>query len=222
MEFALTSISTKVAIADLVGYLPTLNFYNVDVATAYGLAPWACSVYADISKLPTGDTIPATIMDSLDDPQALALHSELGDRPYVQGLPDDLWDGVPHEFAECRIDQTCDQWKTRPDGTRQAYEVCDPVQGHTYKINGHDVACFVLPAYWDASAPGPYCKCGQLTAPFQIAPQGYAVVLDAQGNETQTFGFRRPIYGGPGGMMAAALKLAKRNGRLRKRLGLPR
>lgn len=218
MEYAWTSTSTRLTTSQLAPYLDVFNQYNRDVASAWGVPPWVCSVYADVSKLPIDDTIPAVVVDSLDDPQAAAYHTLIGDRPDIRSLPDDLWDAGTHEMAEARHDPTCDIWVLRPDGTQIAGELCDPFQGHGgYQIGGQRVACFALPPFFDVNGKGPFCACGQAKAPFVIDPGGYAVVLDAAGNEQQTFG--RLEYGpGTAGHFAAALKLAKRNSRLLRRL----
>ena len=58
-------------------------------------------------------------------------------------------------------------------------EVCDPVQENTYAIEagGMHVAVsnFVLPAYFNPAAPGPYDHLGVLSKPFTLAKGGYAV-----------------------------------------------
>lgn len=217
MEFSWTSLSTRITTAQLVPYMDVFNQHNLDVANAYGVQPWVSSVYSSVADLPVDDSIPSTVMDSLDDPTAEAFHTLIGERGSIETLPDDLLDAALHEQAEARIDLTCDQWKTRPDGTQQAYEVCDPTQGHSYQINGQAVACFVLPAYWETGSAGPWCKCGQLTAPFQLAPDGYAVIIDKSGDETQVFG-RVKFGGSRQSHVNAALKLTKRHSRLLRRL----
>ena len=67
----------------------------------------------------------------------------------------------------------------------QMLEVCDPVQGGSYKKNETAISNFVTPAYFDANdKEGPYDKCGQLSAPFACDPNGYIAWADG----SQTFG----------------------------------
>ena len=61
-----------------------------------------------------------------------------------------------------------------------AREVCDPVQANTYRIVAKGlrvpVSNFVLPAFFNPWADGPYDHLGVLTEPFSIAKGGYAIL----------------------------------------------
>lgn len=69
-----------------------------------------------------------------------------------------------------------------------AYEVGDPVENDEYQIVIPDgwtgagasvaVSNFVLPSWWEASAPAPYDFLKRLAAPFTLTPGGYAQFID--------------------------------------------
>src|SRR6185503_9677901 len=57
-----------------------------------------------------------------------------------------------------------------------AYEVCDPVQETTYRIDGVRVADFVMPEWFEPDRQGGSIKfsfCDAVQAPFELAPGGY-------------------------------------------------
>jgi hypothetical protein len=109
-----------------------------------------------------------------------------------------------HEIAEALVDPTVNAWWQDQSGQFWAAEVCDPVQGNIVQVHvslpaprGHPASTvvvglsdYVLPAWRDPESPNSATGAakknylGTLTAPFTIAPGGYAVVLPA--GQTQT------------------------------------
>jgi len=83
---------------------------------------------------------------------------------------------LSHEIVEMIVDP----WGNRSvlydcgdsTGALYAMEVCDPVQGNTYQIDGVTVSDFVTPQYFQRSAKAPFDFLGILQAPFTPAPSG--------------------------------------------------
>jgi hypothetical protein len=82
---------------------------------------------------------------------------------------------VSHELCEARVDPTCDQTATAPDGRRFDLEVCDQLEGSDYLENGIKVANAAGPAFFGLQ-PGPLDIAGVATVTFQTLPTGYAVI----------------------------------------------
>ena len=84
-----------------------------------------------------------------------------------------------HEALEMMGDPAANEWCFDGDRRLWSREVCDPVQENTYVIEAGGrrvtVSDFVLPAYFNPSAPGPYDHLGVLSNPFTLAQGGYAV-----------------------------------------------
>jgi hypothetical protein len=84
-----------------------------------------------------------------------------------------------HEALEMLADPRANEFCF--DGKRRlwAREVCDPVQSRAYKILTEDkrvpVSNFVLPAYFNPWADGPYDHLRVLDEPFSLDKGGYAV-----------------------------------------------
>jgi hypothetical protein len=85
-----------------------------------------------------------------------------------------------HEVLEMLGDPAANEYCFDGDRRLWSREVCDPVQSDSYRIVGGGmrvvVSNFVLPAYFNPWADGPYDHLGVLTEPFSIAKGGYAVV----------------------------------------------
>ncbi|HXU23050.1 MAG TPA: hypothetical protein VN697_03360 [Tepidiformaceae bacterium] len=202
-QIAVLNGSSKLANIDVTFLVEACAQQLYEFCQRWNLDPWAIGFYASTAGLPADDIYIFVYVDQLDVDGALAYHSvdALG-RPYGRMLPpDDKLDAtdLSHEILETRGDPTCDRWFRMPDGVEIAVEVADPVQadayaqeatvlGETRKIK---VSNYVLPAFFEASnASGPYDRLGNLRAPFQIAPGGYAAELDATGNEHDVFARR--------------------------------
>jgi hypothetical protein len=84
-----------------------------------------------------------------------------------------------HEALEMLGDPRANEFCFDGDRRLWAREVCDPVQSRAYKIRTGDtlvpVSNFVLPAYFNPWAAGPYDQLGVLDEAFSIDTGGYAV-----------------------------------------------
>ena len=90
-----------------------------------------------------------------------------------------------HEALEMLGDPAANEYCFDGDERLWSREVCDPVQEDTYGIMAGGmkvlVSNFVLPAYFNPWAPGPYDHLGVLEKPFSLAKGGYAVFERAHG-----------------------------------------
>src|SRR6266540_4864920 len=88
-----------------------------------------------------------------------------------------------HEALEMLADPRANEFCFDGDRRLWAREVCDPVQVGTYKITAGGmrvaVSNFVLPAYFNPWAPGPYDHLRALRKPFSLDKGGYAVFQGA-------------------------------------------
>lgn len=105
---------------------------------------------------------------------------------------------VAHEVLEMFVDQSCRDWSMADDGFLYAREVGDPVEGPTYTVRPHggpevSLCNFVLPAWFDNAAPGPYDHLGLLKKPFSLLDTGYVIKM-AGGKETEVFGAEFPEW----------------------------
>jgi hypothetical protein len=90
---------------------------------------------------------------------------------------------IGHEVLEMLVDPCANEYAFNGYRRLWASEVCDPVQASSYRIRAGGkqvpVTNFVLPAFFNAWAAGPYDHLGVLDAPFSIAKGGYAVCQKA-------------------------------------------
>ncbi len=117
---------------------------------------------------------------------------------------------LSHELLETLEDPDAGEWYEAPDGTLYAREVCDPVQGDAYDIDGVTVSAFVGPQWWRGGS-GPFAFAGASALdcqPLSLRPGGYMIKALASG-ETQVLG-ERPAW-----------KTAHRRSRACKRVGGP-
>lgn len=226
MEYAVLNRSTKLTNAQVCYLVEAVAQQVVDFCARWNLPPPAVAFYATDIGLPASDIVVCTYVDQLDVDGAIAYHSvDAAGRPVCFMLPPaDPLDATPlsHEILEAIGDATCDRWEKKPDGSEIAVEVADPVQGDSYTIDTHvitpepvlaiKVSNFVLPSYFDPNGQPPFDAMGVLSAPFGIAPGGYAVVIAPTGNEHDVFGDRA----------AAAKKWLDRGSRLARRLRVRR
>jgi hypothetical protein len=85
-----------------------------------------------------------------------------------------------HEVLEMLADPAANEYSFNGARLMWAREVCDAVQANSYRIaaNGFrvPVSNFVLPAFFDPWADGPYDHLGVLEEPFSLATGGYAIL----------------------------------------------
>lgn len=193
-----------------------------DFAPAWGLIAQPIEYFADAKSIPVGAPTIA-IVDTCDDPDALAYHTEsttgiISGVVGVQTILDDsgtLMSGsvsvsgaLSHEILETVKDPFCDAWCSGPMGKDLwAFEVCDPVQDTYYEIDGIAVSGFVLPRWFDDDSP-PGAKVDWmevLRKPFALSAGGYAVTMRA--GATSQVGAARPDWR-PGAPVRTLARLA--------------
>jgi len=159
--------------------------------------------FASAKDLPVASGIARlmVIQDTIDNPGALGYHDFEGVPRSVilaQGAQTSVT--MSHEALEMSADPNADRWVKMPDGREVAVEICDPCEADTYSklvtIMGADryvtVSNFILPAWFDASAPGPYDRLGTVPGPFAMARGGYEIILGKDGGVTDVWGQSEP------------------------------
>jgi hypothetical protein len=125
---------------------------------------------------------------------ALGYHDEdANGHPYIKvfKVSGYRWETTAsHEVLEFLGDEPANVW-AMSDTAMVARELCDPVEGDAYPINGVPMSNFVLPRYFDPKAPSTahFDFLNKLTAPFSMSPGGYMIVWDLTGSPTQRFGY---------------------------------
>lgn len=202
-----TNKSTQVSDADMAKAAAACNKQLAQhVAPAHGLVPVPV-VFS--SAPPTGARV-ITVMDTLDDAQALGYHTEqAGDHVWgVVGTKAAMDQGakalvgayaissiLSHEVIELFADAHINLWADGGRGVQIAYELCDPVENDFYILDGVAVSSFVYPAWFDhlAAKTEKLDYLGKLTKPFTMTHGGYWVQEKA-GVATQKFGDRMPEW----------------------------
>lgn len=213
MRFVLINEGQKAPLAvqvvpawlDLVAAACTIQL-NRDVATAWG-GQYEVRLGLGPTDLAPGE-IAFGLIDSLPNaPGAIAYHDVAGNAaPFaLLGLDtcstlDDVSSAISHELCETAGDPDCNAWRDDGQGKEWAQELCDAVEATSYRINGILVSDFLLPAFFEAQAPAPYCYTQALglpgaypVAPFATAAGGYQVVRSAGVGETHVDGAVRAL-----------------------------
>jgi hypothetical protein len=179
-----------------------------DVAPLWGTAIDGVRV-SNGQDLQPGEMVFA-IVDALPDaPGAIAYHDVQGNAVPVAYLAlstcntlDDVSTAISHELCETDGDEDCNEWCDDGQGHEFARELCDAVESNSYPIDLGDgqppirVSDFLLPAFFEANAPGPYNFCATIandnqprpSAPFATASGGYQIERDSGSNEQQVQG----------------------------------
>lgn len=147
----------------------------------------AIVVAAEPGAVPSG-AWPILLVDRESTDGALGEHHDDGTPSGTVGILTCKDDGVPwsscasHEVLELLADPYADA--CRGDGPAfVALEVCDPVEGQPYAIDGVPVERFVLPSWWVAGSSGPWDftppgGAPLLSAPLSRTAQGYIIRWD--------------------------------------------
>ena len=97
--------------------------------------------------------------------------------------PDAISVTASHEALEMLADPAANEYSFNGFRLMWAREVCDAVQASTYRIVANGlrvpVSNFVLPAFFNPWADGPYDHLGVLKEPFSLAKGGYAILQRA-------------------------------------------
>lgn len=137
----------------------------------------------------SSEACPLIIFDDADQSDALGYHSV---DPYGRSFGKAFWsvlrgaggtlkDGalslsvtLSHEVLEMVGNPYVNFWADTPDGDQEAIELCDRVQGDSYRVGGVSVSDFLGPRAF-RQGPGPYNWLQTLKSPFEIRPNGYAI-----------------------------------------------
>lgn len=107
---------------------------------------------------------------------------------------------LSHELCEMFMDRFANCWvdgPSLPQGSEYAMELCDPVEGNSYMIDGISVSNFIFPSWTNIQAKVPenmpldYMK--ELSAPFTMSKGGYMIVRK-NGKVNQVFGDHMPHW----------------------------
>ena len=109
-----------------------------------------------------------------------------------------------HELFEMVIDPIANLWAQATNRTEYAYEMCDPVEEDTFKIDGIEMSNFVHPSWFEPFKHPPGTKFDhlkRLKKPFSMTKGGY-VIIRRNGRVKEKFG-----------SLAKAKRFAKENRR---------
>lgn len=203
MNFALCSSTDAVPFSAVEAMAGAIGKQLVEVAAAWGRVP------STIEAVPYAETASAgsrLVMISADPPAdeqgILGVHLADGSaNVYAAPIlnnggsllagPSSVSVTASHECCEDDGDPPASYWAQMPDGRFVALELGDPVEGDAYEINDVSVSNFILPAWFDAAAKGPYDRLGKLSAPFTMTAGGYLIIA-AAGAVTNVFGEQMP------------------------------
>jgi len=197
--------SARLSDADLAFIIAAVNQQMVEqLAPAYRRAPWNCVAYLDIPPGAKTPIVPIRVLDDIGEAGALGFHTSLLGAPWgrvqTPEFPDD-GTTFSHEAAEAWADPLVDQRVRMADGREMAFEVCDPCQRDSYLIEvaiGEEtrlihVSDCVLPSYFDPNGKPPFTlreqmlRISTIDRPFGIAPGGYAIVRDSDGETSAIY-----------------------------------
>jgi hypothetical protein len=162
------------------------------VPAAWGLAPPRLALYpSGHAEEPDPAVAAIYIVETAGDPSALGYHTAAGRSRFgyvdmtlsvEQDVPSVVFG---HELYELFVDADCARWAGPfADGTHVPIEVCDPVQRDSYAVEAEfmgrrgrvAIADFVLPAWFDEHAAGPYAYHAPVMGPLQDNLGGYHIV----------------------------------------------
>ena len=138
-------------------------------------------------------------LDDADQPGALAYHdltpeglplSKVFVRTTIQN-GDLVSVSASHELVEMLVDPAINMMTTGPDArTMYAYETADPVEAHSYTVDGIPMTNFVYPSYFEVFRKPNSTRFDHLRKvkrPFQILADGYQIIFRG-GKWSQTYG----------------------------------
>src|SRR6202048_5159920 len=95
-----------------------------------------------------------------------------------------------HELFEMVIDPIANLWAQATNRTEYAYEMCDPVEEDTFKVDGIEMSNFLHPSWFEPFKHPPGTKfdhLGKLKKPFSMTKGGY-VIIKRNGRVKERFG----------------------------------
>jgi hypothetical protein len=179
---------TQKILADIAKALDA--YANEDVAPVYGggyvVRP------GKLEDADGHDTCAVRIVDGLPNvPGAAALHDRTDTgaaiiwvaRDEFSSLtdgPSAMSEGIGHEIVETIVDPGANRWVDRTDGTEEAMEAADRLQGSRYQKGGIVVPDFLLPSAFAPGSSRPFSKLDALGGIYDTTIDGY-VILRSQG-----------------------------------------
>lgn len=197
--------STAVTDAEVAKMVLALNTTLPTFIRDWKLDPAQAAVLSNTATLPTGSSnINVLIMDTTDISGIPAYHTLYSGTSTVKVFAQTILTAggaslyedtrtkptvsqvLCHEVLEAIADTKCTSWFINPtSGALYASEIADPVDGNIKVVRLTDgtrvaVSDWVLPAWYDArNTVGPYNNLDTLSAPFALAPTGYAMITSA-------------------------------------------
>ncbi len=143
----------------------------------------AWGVGADLAFVPKGSAAPDDawiiwLVDVCQNPDDLGYHSAAALPSGIVGIKTCADEGTPwqsclsHETLEMIVDPWT-QLGFQVGSTLYSLEVCDPVEGQPYAVDGVPVENFVLPTWFRPNTNGPWDHCDKLSAPLTLLTGGY-------------------------------------------------
>ena len=174
----------EIGLKDLQDFCGALYlFFQRDLSLAWGLyaVPWVAKepdinhtdwrIYLEKAPLLPKDWSCRGRHDYDDRGQRIPTGYVFVDR--LKALGEDWSTVAAHEAIEMLSDPYLNLWCLNGDEF-WSREICDPVQGLTYEVQGHQMPNFVLPDFYVPDSKGPWDFMGKLTEPFSISSSGYA------------------------------------------------
>jgi hypothetical protein len=180
------------------------------VAPAHYVLPAPVLYLARNTPGPTAQARIITVMDKLDDPQALGYHTQDGSE-HIWGVvgtsaamdqgakaltgPYSISSILSHEVAEMFMDPFCSGWYDSGRGYLVAAEIGDPVQSDYYLIDGVAVSNFVCAPWFNpqAARTDQFDHMRRVGGPFTLSRGGYWVQMKGS-KVTQKFGDDMPQW----------------------------
>ena len=206
MIVALVNEATDLAHNDALKILGALQIQlNRDFCPRWNLELVEVDLYKAGQRIPPGSW-PLYLTDVITEAGDLGYHAAEFSAPYgeielkvifennggVLTGPNCVAQAVSHEALEMLANPRLREFVAYSGGSSIPKEVCDPVQGAGYDIEGLTMSNFVLPAWFDARGKGPFDFKGELTKPFEIGPSGYLMVIAPDGSSSPIFGSKAP------------------------------
>lgn len=231
VQIAFVNSSTKLDERDVAYAAEACNTQVIEAARAWGIAPTPVVFYSTARDLPQKSCRIMDFVDSLDVEGAAAYHDFVAGVVYgkvgVSNLIDTMI-AASHECLEENLDPYCNDWRSIGGGRYTALEMCDGVQEGRYgqaatlftRSRQIMVSNYLLPRWFEPAATGKFDREGQTRAPFQLAPGGYMIVRETNGNEVNVFARTTP--GDLQAELNVARKVQKPDARTLRRFRQPR
>jgi hypothetical protein len=207
---ALISHSSIVSQVELQNYVPLYQAYVDEWLKRF--YPVSATVVAPVDGRRPHHSWPIYFADQLNQPGAAGFHTDSHQQPtsYVDAKEEPLFTGS-HELAEMLVDPSGNTLYAAPspdptDRGKEVHildEVCDPCEDRSLgvQVAGVVLSDFITPNFGEGSR-GPYDAADRLTAPREVAVNGYISWIDErvwkQATNFQGEGFQVRVLGPAG------------------------